>query len=206
MITIAVIDNQPITRKGLTELVKEHFNDARLIEAGNFNSFQELQFSGKPDLFILGINEIAQQESRQTLREVKKQYPKALMIVYDVETQPDLAVLYLKSGVNGYLSKQGDLSELIDCIETVLNGKRYFGPGLMDVLFGYLLGTSKMPKSHTSLTVRQYEIAQYLSQGMKTSYIAEKLGLHLSTISTVKATIFHKLGVDNILKLKEAID
>jgi DNA-binding NarL/FixJ family response regulator len=48
-------------------------------------------------------------------------------------------------------------------------------------------------------------VAQYLAEGMQTSWIAHKLNRKVSTISTIKSNIFHKLQIDNILKLREQI-
>ena len=114
-------------------------------------------------------------------------------------------ISYFKSGINGYLSKHDDLSELITCISTVTAGKRYVNPDLMDFLFGYLIENYRTLKKKDILTPRQNEIARYLMQGLSTSSIAEKTGLHISTISTFKAAIFLKLGIDNILKLKQIL-
>lgn len=60
-------------------------------------------------------------------------------------------------------------------------------------------------KKNIKLSEREFEIAQYLSKGMRVSKIAEKLDRRVSTISTIKKSIFTKLEVDSVVKLADAM-
>ncbi|MCE7070746.1 LuxR C-terminal-related transcriptional regulator [Dyadobacter sp. CY327] len=69
-----------------------------------------------------------------------------------------------------------------------------------------MIDNYKTSKKRDLLMPRQNEIARYLIQGLSTSFIAKKTGLHISTISTFKSAIFQKLGIDNVLKLKQILE
>ena len=118
-----------------------------------------------------------------------------------------MIINYLKIGVDGYLSKLNDLAELVACINDISRGKHYI---CSDALYAMLLtkSTSERPnvqKVNHQLTSREFEVANYLSEGLQTKIIAQKLGRAPSTISTTKANIFKKLKVDNVVKLRDLI-
>lgn len=177
----------------------------RIIEARNVAELRQVGADLGPALFIIVINSDFEEDGSNPVSEVKSLDPTALIILYGEEAKPELVISYFKSGINGYLSKHKDLSELITCISIVMSGKRYLNADHMDFLFGYLVENYRTLKKRDLLTPRQNEIARYLMQGLTTSAIAEQTGLHISTISTFKTAIFSKLGIDNILKLKQVL-
>lgn len=203
---IIILDTHPVARMGLASLLANSFDNAKLIEAGNVAELTDFNAHALPQLFILVINTDFGDDGSNPVSEVRTHYPQASIILYGEGIKPELVISYLKSGVNGYLSKHKDLSELIKCINTVSVGKRYVSAEHMELLFEHLLQNHKTIKNQDLLTPRQNEVANYLVEGLSTSAIAEKTGLHISTVSTFKAAIFAKLGIDNIFKLKQLME
>jgi DNA-binding NarL/FixJ family response regulator len=204
--TIIILDSLPVIRKALTILLRENFLGTLLIDTKNMD---ELRLSGpatEPALFIVVINSDFDEANISPLSEIKRYYPNALIILYGEEIKPEPVISYFKAGVNGYLSKHGELSEMITCINAVSRGKLYINADDMELLFIYLVQNYKTTRKQDLLSPRQNEVARYLIQGMSTSAIAEKTGLHISTISTFKTGIFTKLGIDNVLQLKQIMD
>ena len=203
--SIIILDTLPVIRKALTILLKENFKGTQLIDAKDIKEFQELNPVIQPTIFILVINSDFE-DGISPLEEIKTNYPEALVILYGEEIKPEPVISYFKHGVNGYLSKRGELTEMITCINRVNRGKLYINADDLEFLFMYLIKNYKTHRKQDLLTPRQKEVARYLTQGLSTSAIAEKTGLHISTISTFKTGIFSKLGIDNILKLKQIME
>lgn len=207
MINFALIDRYPVLRLGIKDLLVDHFKDINVWESHTINGFQESFPGQKPDLFIIGINQVPVGYGIDLVNRTKLGYPSVDVIVYDENSNPSMIHDYFQAGVNGYLSKQADLDELVKCISEVLKGKRYVGSEeivewlLSRNFVGNVIKSQRMVR----LTKREQEIATYLSQGMKVTWIAEKLGRKASTISTTKAKVYKKLQVDNIVTLKERI-
>ena len=203
---IVLIDKHPILRTGLAFFLKDHFNEATILESDSVTTFHESYRDQKPDLIILGISQDSTGNNLSFINIVKKKYPKASIVLYDEKPGTSMVFHYLKAGIKGYLSKQNNLTELIDCISDVLKGRRYICNEVLEIILnGNFVEKNTSMDENMSLTSREYEIAQYLSQGMKTSLIAQTLGRKMSTISTIKTNIFKKLDVDNILKLREVL-
>jgi DNA-binding NarL/FixJ family response regulator len=204
--TLIILDTHPVIRKGLAALLKESFEKMRVIEANNITELRQANADLGMALFIIVINSDFEEDGTSPVFELKTFNPAAPIILYGEEAKPELVISYFKSGINGYLLKHKDLSELIACINAVCSGRRYVSSDHMDFLFGYLIENYKTLKKKDLLTPRQNEIASYLMQGLSTSAIAEQTGLHISTISTFKTAIFSKLGIDNVLKLKQILE
>lgn len=202
MTTIALVDKHPVMRIGLIALLKDNFKDIVILESSCMSSF--LKTSAKSDVTILGINPDSNAGNLRFLNNLSDKDAFGPIIVYDEEPRPYLAISFLRAGVMGYLSKQNDESELIDCITDVLLGNRY--------VCKEILGTNKNVtafekttrlKENTNLTFHEYEIAQYICQGVNISEIAQIFGRKTSTISTIKMRILKKLKVNNVLELRD---
>lgn len=202
-LTIVILDTRPITRMGLAVLIRQNSENITVIEAQNVAQFQRDNQKVVPGLFISVLDDQSAIRNDQLALEIKKRFPFCFLIIYGEEQSPQQAIASLKSGVNGFFSKNADLIELSGCIDRVMAGEIYLSPVYMQILFAFLLARHTVHEMRDILTPRQYEIAEYLVQGLSTTAIAEKAGLHISTVSRFKATIFSKLGVDNILELKE---
>ena len=205
MLTIALIDNHPIIRTGLGLFLKNKLEDVTLLEADTIASFQELFPSAVPDLIILGVSQTSELSSVKLITVTKNSYPLSKIIVFDENPESQIILRYLRAGANGYLTKFDDLNDLVDCIRDVIKGRRYLCNEVISMLLDKHPLEKKIPEKikKSNLTSRESEIAKYLSDGMRTSMIAQKLGKKASTISTIKNHIFRKLEVDNVLKLRD---
>jgi DNA-binding NarL/FixJ family response regulator len=123
--------------------------------------------------------------------------------VYDMLANYGNAVNLIKGGANGYLTKGDNETELITCIESVTKGKNYVCKEIQENIIEYLILDKPAFKTHKDLSARESEIASLVSEGEKTSNIAEKLGLKSSTVSTMKSKIYSKLGVHNVIELRQ---
>lgn len=205
-LTVVLLDTHPIIRMGMAIMIRQSSEHITVIEAQNVAEFQRDNQKVKPGLFISVLDTQSGVSNDQVAIDIKSRFPSCYLIVYGEELAPERAIASLKSGVNGFFSKNADLIELSGCINRVMAGELYLSPVFMQILFAYLLEHHRVHKKKDVLTPRQLEIASYLVQGYSTTVIANKTNLHISTVSRFKATIFSKLGVDNILKLKEILE
>lgn len=205
---IALIDKHPVLRRGLDEILHTHFETATILESDSVIHFRESFPDLYPDMIIIGVGHVGDDKKMNPIIMTRKLYPKGNVIIYDETLNPSMISRYLKIGVSGYLSKDADLNELIECVKDVASGKRYLNS---DALL-WMLNTINFEKKikfvtrkNIDLTLREREIAGYLADGMRTSWIAHKLGRKSSTISTIKYNIYKKLDVDNVLALRDVI-
>ncbi|MCE7042801.1 response regulator transcription factor [Dyadobacter sp. CY312] len=205
---IALIDKHPVLRKGLDKVLASNFDGAIIMESDTIIHFRELFPKQIPDLIIMGLGSAADAGNLDFINMSRRWYPKGSVIIYDEDVNLPMISRYLSTGARGYLSKAADLNELIECVKDVVSGKRYLSEEiLLWVLNTYDFGNKKRPvvKGNGQLTDREQQIAEFLVDGMKTSWIARELGRKPSTISTIKNNIFKKLEINNVLKLRDVI-
>lgn len=204
--TLIIIDTHPVIRKALAALLKQSLAGTHLIESESIGALGKIEFDSNTIVFIVVVNSDFEEQGSDLIAEIKTKYPHSMVILYGEEIKSELIISYFKAGVNGYLSKDQEFSEMINCITMVRSGRRYVNAKHMEMLFEYLIDNHKSQKKQDLLTPRQNQVAQYLIQGLTTTAIAEQTGLHISTISTFKTGIFSKLGIDNILQLRQIFE
>jgi DNA-binding NarL/FixJ family response regulator len=205
MLTIGLIDSYALMRKGLSIILNDHFENVEVLESNDIAEFGRLYEQKRPDLMIMGINLTTKDDCLDMVNQLKKRFPAIPLVVYDEHLRLNLTIPYFKLGISGYLLKQNSAAEMINCVDAVLSKKQYLCPALLEVMLKFFSKPHYGQQKSISLTRRESEIAKYLSQGMKTSWIAETLGRKPSTISTIKNNIFKKMKVENIMELRKVI-
>ena len=119
---IAIIDRHPILRMGLDFLLRNLYCESILLESVSINAFKRTYPDQNPDLIILAINQTDPRNNLPFINSAKKWYHSANIIVYDEESDPFMVSNYLDAGVQGYVSKQGKVTDLVACILDVMDG------------------------------------------------------------------------------------
>ncbi len=122
---IASIDKHPIMRAGLSVFLKTHFEKITVIEAECLCSYLATNVYHAPDIIIVGLAEESAGIDMGILKRMMQENPETSFVVYDGRPQVDLAVACFKAGVKGYLLKSNNLNELVQCMESVIEGHHY---------------------------------------------------------------------------------
>jgi DNA-binding NarL/FixJ family response regulator len=106
------------------------------------------------------------------------------------------AVRAIKAGASGYLTKDSAATQLVSAIEKVAGGGAFISAEVAEQL-----ARSAMPQiegpPHASLSDREYQVFRMLISGRTVSDIADDLNLSAKTVSTHKARLMEKMGIDN---------
>lgn len=205
---IVLIEPLPVYRIGLASMLRSLNDQTEIIGLTDIKQLGEVSTENKtPTLFILGIENAEFQELSDRLDPIKSTFQRSRIIVYShakeyLSNVPDL----LESGISAFLTNEFDAAELQQCLNTVLQGKKYLNS---EMLWGFLASQKKngtLPSEPSSLSRMESVVAQYLTEGLGIKAIAEKMDRRSSTISTIKATVFRKLGVSNIIELNNVMN
>ena len=195
-----LIDDHLVVRSGIKMLLTDMFKDVEITEAENGNSAKELLKDATYDLITMDV-QMPNTDSFALMEYVKKEYPKAKVLMFSMSPESIYAIRFIKAGAKGFISKSAPLEEMKTAIEKVMNDKKYFSEEvLMELTEGDAGGNNNL---FDLLSPREFEIVQMLLNGKTISYIAADLSLGLSTVGTHKGRIFQKLKVSNLLELKE---
>ena len=195
-----LIDDHMVVRSGIKLLLTDMFKDVEISEAENGNSALELLKKATYDLITMDV-QMPNTDSFALMEFIKKEYPKAKVLMFSMSPESIYAIRFIKAGAKGFISKSAPLEEMKTAIEKVMNDKKYFSEEvLMELTEGDAGGNNNL---FDLLSPREFEIVQMLLNGKTISHIAADLSLGLSTVGTHKGRIFQKLKVSNLLELKE---
>ena len=133
---------------------------------------------------------------------IHKQYAELKVLIFSMRAEKIYAKRFLKAGAKGFVSKEAPLEEIIKAVNLVLSNKRYISDSLADYLADESLST-KTDNPFSRLSAREFEIASLLLTGVTISSISKSIDIRVSTVGTHKTRLFDKLGVTNLLELKE---
>ncbi len=123
----------------------------------------------------------------------------AILVVTDLPAEL-YSVRAMSEGASAYLSKDEAVEQLVTALRMAVTGRKYVTPGVAALLAEHLDGTSRgLP--HESLSRREFEVMQKLGAGHRVCDIAHQLGLSMKTVSTFRARMLRKLGMETHAEL-----
>jgi two-component system invasion response regulator UvrY len=200
---IALIDDHFVSRMGIKHLIKENFKNVNFLETKHEVKLPEKISAHAVDLIMVGIT-TDDQINLRTWEQITSLEPDIPIVIYCSHIKYYQLVKFLTDGAMGILFKNQEPEEFVRCVKEVLMGKRYICHEALVMIADQVIGGKD--KFKETLTPKELLIANQLKNGLGTSAIAKTLNLALSAVSISKAKIFKKLGVKNILELREIMN
>ena len=119
MIKVLVVDDHPIVRQGLKQVISEESDMAVFGEAQNSQEVFDLIHKQDWDVVVLDIT-MPGRGGLDVLREIKHERPKLPVLMLSVHPEDQYAVRTLKAGASGYLTKESAPEELVRAIRKIL--------------------------------------------------------------------------------------
>ena len=197
MIRVMIVDDNPVIRRGVAALLGEA-EDLRLVgEAADGREAIRVAGETKPDVVLLDVRmpvmdgvEAAGQLSERA---------RVMMLTYTDEQERVVAAI--RAGAAGYLVHgQFDADELATRVRQLAAGETVLSPAIVGTVFEALRKTPGSPDEAdgpASLTEREREIMNLISQGLTNRDIAEKFVLSEKTVKNHVNRIYSKLGATN---------
>lgn len=202
-IHVAIAEDQRLFRECLVSLLNGFERIKVNVEASNGVELLEhlQQSSPTPDVVLLDLT-MPQMNGLDTTRHLKKLFPEIKIIILSVHSEERHIVHMVGEGVNGYLVKNSELSEVINAVNAVYEKGFYFNDSVLRAIHSGM--AQKHEKSYnpdSPLTAREKEILELICQEHTTQEIAEKLFLSVRTVDGHRNNLLEKTGARNIAGL-----
>ncbi len=204
-IHVALVDDHQLIREGIGALLVDSENIKVIASVSSGEEALNIAKENCPDIFLMdimmkGISGI------ETTRWLKEQNLKVKIILISSEINKDYITEGIKMGIDGYLPKDTNKIILIQAIETVMRGEKFFGPEVMSLVFKdfYLKeteGKGLPTRKTTKLSRREEEVLRHIASGKSLREIGEALFISSKTVETHKIHIQDKLGLTNTAQL-----
>lgn len=196
--SILIVDDHPIFRHGLAQLINQEDDLVVCGEAEDYHSAWKAVIELSPDMLIVDIT-LKNMSGIDLIREINKNYKGLPMLVISMHEESLYAERSLRAGARGYIMKQEASESIVYAIREVLGGKIYASKNVMDTLLTrFIDGTQDSLDSPVqSLTDRELEVFQMIGDGLSISEIGTRLNLSVKTIGTYRERIKEKLQLKN---------
>lgn len=199
---ILIVDDHPIVRRGLAQLIGDEADLEVCGEAGDVPEALRLVNDTQPDLVLIDIS-LRDGNGIELIKQLKSRDDGLRMLVSSMHDESLFAERCLRAGAKGYISKEEAAEKVVGAIRTVLQGKIYLSAYLADNLLHRMIGgeDSLEHSPIDSLSDRELEVFGLIGQGLTTRKIAEKLHLSPKTVETYRENIKSKLNLKNAAEL-----
>ena len=198
--TILLIDDHPMLRNGVTQLIALDTSLKVIGEASNGEQGVELAKQLDPDLILLDLN-MPGMNGLDTLDSMRQTSLSGRIVVFSVSNHEDDVVTALKRGADGYLLKDMEPEDLLTALHNAAAGKMVLSEALTPVLAASLRESRPSgDRDIQSLTPRERDIIKLIAEGLPNKMIARRLNI---TESTVKVHVKHLLKK---MKLKSRVE
>jgi two-component system nitrate/nitrite response regulator NarL len=191
---ILVIDDHPLFRKGVGQLIAMAPHLKLVGEASSGEEGVKLAKELDPDLVLLDLH-MAGMGGIDTLKAIRDAGLDCRALILTVSDNADDLVAAIRSGADGYLLKDMEPEELLASIDEALDGRTVISDRLTGLLARAIRDESAAKRRDTaSLTDREQEILQGLAQGLSNKLIARNLDIAEATVKVHVKNLLKKLG------------
>jgi len=199
---IFVVDDHPLVREGLTNLINGQDDLMVCGEAEDSAEAIAAIARTQPDIALIDIS-LKNESGLVLVKNLENQSPPVALIVLSMHDEILYAERALRAGARGYVMKRETTKNVLTAIRRVLGGSVYVSERVVNSMARrFALSNKELARSPVDhLSDRELEIFRLLGQGRTTSQIAEDLHLSLKTVQAYCARAKEKFGVDSLGKL-----
>jgi len=190
MIKVIIVDDHPVIRRGLKQIIGDEPDMEVVGEAENAGECFSLVRKTDCSLIVLDIN-LPDRSGFDVLIQLKSEKPDLPILILSVHPEDKFASRLVKAGASGYLMKESAPAELVKAIRKVNSGGKYVSASLAEKLISQDVASEK--PSHESLSNREFQILCMIAQGKSLKSIADELCVSEKTISSYRSRIMEKM-------------
>ena len=201
MITVALVDDDPMVRTGLNFILKGEDGIDVAWQAGDGAEALTKLRDRPVDVLLLDVR-MPGLDGLATLEELRGWQTRPRVIVLTTFNTDDYVVRALKLGADAFLLKDADPARLVEAIQRVAAGENVLAPDVTRTLITVATdapaaGDPSARALVAALTEREREVAVLMTQGLTNNQIGTRLHLSLASVKSHLTSMFVKLGVDN---------
>ena len=197
---VVIVDDHALMRNGLEAMLESEPAYEVVGTAADGMTAMRTISELEPDIVMMDLT-MPRTSGIDAIVQIKRRHPSIKVIALTFHKEDNYIHSTLKAGADAYVLKDDSRTELFSALASVIGGKNYLSPSIVDrVLAGYLSGgenTSGGP-SWEILTRREREVIKLIAEGKRTKEIATYLSLSPKTIEKHRTNLMRKLDLHNV--------
>lgn len=193
MTKVLVADDDPLTMAGITTLLdKTNFGVVATVNTGT--AVLEALPSARPDMLILD-NGMPERSGLDVLRTLRSRGDNRPVVLLTGGLNDELAREAIQLAVNGIVIKATAPRDLLTCLETVAQGRRWLDQDVMQRVMEQAMSPDAPRDPFEVLSGRERAVASLARRGLRNKEIADELGLTEGTVKVHLHKVFEKLEI-----------
>jgi DNA-binding NarL/FixJ family response regulator len=193
-ISIFIVDDHYMVIEGIHSLLQQEKEITWMGNAMTAESCLGFLQQQQPDVILMDIN-LPDRSGIDLCKDVKSAYPSIHIIGLSSFNQQSFIQKMLDNGASGYVLKNATREELMEAIESVMNGERFLSNEAAQTI--QKNEDSKIPV----ITRREKEVLTLIAEGLTNAEIGEKLFISTTTVDTHRKNLLSKFEVKNTASL-----
>jgi two-component system invasion response regulator UvrY len=199
MIRVLIVDDHPVVRRGLREILADERN-IEVSETADPHEALGLIREQSWSLVVLDID-LPGKGGLELLKDVRRERPRLPVLILSVYPEEQFALRTLRAGASGYLSKDSAPEDLVKVVRKILRGEKYFGERVVEQLLSNPNDKATTAYPHELLSDREFQVLRLFGSGLAVKEIAQELSLSRPTVSTYRARILEKMRMQTTAEL-----
>jgi DNA-binding NarL/FixJ family response regulator len=193
---IVLADDHVLFRRGVKKILEEVDGLEVVGEANDGLELLKLLKQKDPALVLLDIS-MPNLRGLEAAREIKRLYPRVKILLLTMHKTKKFLQQALEAGVDGFLVKEDADRELLQTVQAIKSGGKFFSP----LLSVHLAELALQKDKADPLSQREKEVAKLLAEGKSSKEIAELLFISLFTVRRHRVNIMRKLELKGLADL-----
>jgi DNA-binding NarL/FixJ family response regulator len=197
---VLLVDDHALFRSGIASLLGQQEDFEVIGEAGNGLEALEKAKELMPDLILMDI-EMPECNGLEATRRIQEVLPYAKIVILTVSEEDHTLFEAIKAGAQGYLLKKIEPKELFDLLRGVSRGEAPISKATAAKILGeYAKQSHQTPSKRglqETLTPREREVLERLTEGTTNKKIANALCISENTVKNHLRNILDKLHLQN---------
>jgi DNA-binding NarL/FixJ family response regulator len=200
-VKILIADDHDIIRTGLRSVLEADSDYSVVAEACNGREAIDQAKRHLPDLVIMDVS-MPEMDGIEATAAILQALPDTKVLALSMHENREFLVKMLKAGAAGYLLKIGAAKEITMAIRTVLAGRIYLSPSMIDGVVKELITSGGSGGNREcGLSPRQTEVLGQIVSGKSMKEIAFEMGLSVKTLEKHRTQLMGKLGAKSSAEL-----
>jgi DNA-binding NarL/FixJ family response regulator len=195
---VVIADDHPIFRSGLKFLLETSFQGIEIKEFDNGSAVLEECLVNPPDVVVLDID-MPEKNGLVVCDELVQQKCPSKIIILTMYKDAEMLKLAFYNGAHGYLVKDNTSEEMVDCIQTILDGRSYIAKSIRESqpqVDSDDLTKTQIAELLQTLTRTELKTLKLVSQKLSSKEIADLLFVSVKSVENYRSRICKKLNLD----------
>jgi two-component system, NarL family, nitrate/nitrite response regulator NarL len=193
---IVLVDDHRIVLDGLKSLLDNDTDFVVLAAVGSSEEALQAIALLQPDMLLTDYT-LPGMTGLELAMKVKEKYPSIKRVLLSMHDEAHLIKQIMKAGVDGYILKSIQQSELKSALRQIKNGMPFISPEITKMIMTDMSSNNK----DELLTEREQEIVKLIVKEYSNKAIAEKLFISERTVETHRKNIFRKTNTTSLVGL-----